>query len=121
MFGCSVKNRMILVHYQGKTFNITAIQVYVPNTVAKNAELDQFYEDLQHFLELTPKRDVFFITENRNIKVRIQETPRITSKFGQFSSVAQLCLTLRPHGMKHTRPPCPSPAPWVYSNSFPLS
>ena len=77
-----------------RAFNITAIQVCVPNTVAKNAELDQFYEDLQHHLELTPKRDVFFITENWNIKLQIQEAPRITRKFGHFSSVSQLCPAL---------------------------
>ena len=106
MFGCGLKSRMILVHYKGKTFNITAIQVYVPNTVAKTAELDQFYEDLQHFLELTPKRDVFFITENRNIKARIQETPRITNKFGQFHSVAQSRPTLC-DPMEWSRPSLP--------------
>ena len=104
-----------------RAFSLTAIQVYVPNTVAKNAELDRFYEDLQHHLELIPKRDVFFITENWNIKLQIQEAPRITRKFGHFSSVSQSCPTLGPQGMKHTKPPCPSPTPKVYSNSCPLS
>ena len=54
-------DRMILVPFQGKTFDITVIQVYAPITDAEEAEVDWFYEDLQHFLELTPKKDVFFI------------------------------------------------------------
>ena len=60
--GCNLKNdRMISVHFQGKPFNITVIQVYAPATYAKEAEVDQFYEDLEDFLELTPKKDVIFI------------------------------------------------------------
>ena len=58
VLGCNLKNnRMISVHFQGKSFNITAIQVYVPTTVAKKAEIEQFYDDLQDLLELTPKKD----------------------------------------------------------------
>ena len=53
---------MTLVHFQGKPFNITVMQVYAPTTDAKEAEFDQFYEDLQYLLELTPKKDVLFIT-----------------------------------------------------------
>ena len=53
---------MISVHFQGKTFNITVIQVYATTADAKEAEVDQFYEDLQHLLELTPKKDVLFNT-----------------------------------------------------------
>ena len=53
--GCTLKNdRMISVHFQGKPFNITVIQVYAPNSNAKEAEW--FYEDLQNLLELTPKK-----------------------------------------------------------------
>ena len=52
---------MILVHFQGKPFSITVIQVYASSTNAEEAEVDQFYEDLQDLLELTPKKDVFFI------------------------------------------------------------
>ena len=52
---------MILVHFQGKAFSITVIQVYASTTNAEEAEVDQFYEDLQDLLELTPKKDVFFI------------------------------------------------------------
>ena len=54
VLGCHLKNdRMILVHFQGKSFNITVIQVYAPTTDTKEAEVDRFYEDLQHFLEIT--------------------------------------------------------------------
>ena len=52
---------MILVHFQDKPFIITVIQIYAPTTDAKEVEVDQFYEDLQDFLELTPKKDVLFI------------------------------------------------------------
>ena len=52
---------MILVHFQGKPFSIMVIQVYASTTNAKEAEVDQFYEDLQDLLELTPKKDIFFI------------------------------------------------------------
>ena len=63
VLGCNLKNdRMILVHLQGKSFNITVIQVYAPTTNAKEAEVDQFHEDLEYLLELTPKKDVLFIT-----------------------------------------------------------
>ena len=73
---------MISVHFQGKPFNITVIQVYAPITNAKEAEVEQFYEDLQHLLELTPKKDVLFITGDWNEKVGSQETPSVTGKFG---------------------------------------
>ena len=59
VLGCSLKNdRMISVHFQGKPFNITIIQVYVPTNNAEEAEAEQFYEDLQDLLELTPRKDV---------------------------------------------------------------
>ena len=62
VLGYNLKNdRMISVHFQGKPFNITVIQVYVPTTNAEEAEVEQFYEDLQDLLELTPKKDVLFI------------------------------------------------------------
>ena len=51
---------MISVHFQGKSFNITVIQVYAPNTNAKEAEVEQFYDDLQELLELTPKKEMSF-------------------------------------------------------------
>ena len=62
VLGCNLKNdRMIFVHFQAKPFNITVIQVYVPTTNAKEAEVEWFYDDLQGLLELTPKKDVLFI------------------------------------------------------------
>ena len=70
---------MISVHFQGKPFNITVIQVYAPTS---NAEDEQFYEDLQDLLELTPKKDILFIIGDWNAKVGSQETPGVTGKFG---------------------------------------
>ena len=59
--GCNLKNdRMISVHFQGKPFSITVIHVYAPTSSAEEAEAEQFYEDLQNLLELTPKKDVLF-------------------------------------------------------------
>ena len=65
VFGYNLKNdRMISVHFQGKPFNITVIQVYAPTTNAKEADVEWFYEDVQDRLELTPKKDVLFIIED---------------------------------------------------------
>ena len=72
---------MVSVHFQGKPFNNTVIQVYVPTTDAKEAKVDHFYEDLQHLPEPTPKKDFLFITEYWNAKVGSQEIPGITGKF----------------------------------------
>ena len=71
---------MISVHFQGKSFNITVIQVYVPTSNAE--EVEWFYEDLQDLLELTPKNDVLFIIGDWNTKVASQEIPGVTGKFG---------------------------------------
>ena len=73
---------MISVHFQGKPFNITVIQVYAPTSNAAEAEVEQFYKDLQDLLELTPKKDVLFIIGDWNAKVGGQEIPRVTGKFG---------------------------------------
>ena len=73
---------MIFVHFQGKPFNITVIQVYAPTSNTEEAELEQFYEDLQDLLELTSKKDVLFIMGYWKAKVGSQETPGVTSKFG---------------------------------------
>ena len=73
---------MISVLFQGKQFNITVIQVYAPTSNAKETEVERFYEDLQDLLELTPKKDVLFITGDWNAKVGNQETPGVTGKFG---------------------------------------
>ena len=73
---------MISVCFQGKPFNITVIQVYAPTYNAEEAEVEQFYEDLQDLLELTPKKDVLFIIGDWHAKVGSQETPGVTGKFG---------------------------------------
>ena len=73
---------MISVHFQSKPFNITVIQVYAPTSYDEEADIEWFYEDLQDHLELTPKRDVLFITADWNAKVGSQEIPGITGKFG---------------------------------------
>ena len=73
---------MISLHFQGKPFDITVIQVYAPTTNAKEAEAELFYEDLQDLLELTPKEDVLFIIEEWNAKVGSQEIPGVSGKFG---------------------------------------
>jgi len=70
------------VRFQGKPFNITAIQVNAPTTNAKEVEVEQFCEDLQDLLELTPKKDVLFIIWDWNAKVGSQEIPGVTGKFG---------------------------------------
>ena len=65
VLGYSLKNnRVISVRFQGKTFNITVIQVYALTINAKAAEVEQFYEDLQDLLDLMPKKDTLFITGN---------------------------------------------------------
>ena len=83
VLGCNLKNnRLILVCFQGEPFDTTVIQIYAPTTNAREAEAEQFYEDLQDLLELTPKRDIPFITGDWNVKVRTQEIPGVTGKFG---------------------------------------
>ena len=82
VLGCNLKNnRMISVHFQGKPFNIMIIQVHAPTSNAEEAELEQFYEDLQDLLELTSKKDVLYILWDWNAKVGSQETPEVTGKF----------------------------------------
>ena len=70
---------MISVRFQGKPFNITVIQVYAPTSNTEEAEVEQFYEDLQDLLELTPQKDVLFIIGDWNAKVGSQETPGVTT------------------------------------------
>ena len=82
VLGCNLKNnRMISVCFQGKPFNITVIQVDAPTSNAEEAEVERFCEDLQDLLELTPRKDVFFIIEDWNANVGSQETPEVTGKF----------------------------------------
>ena len=73
---------MISACFQGKPFNITVIQVYVPTSNAVEAEVEWSSDDLQDLLELTPKKDVLFIIGDWNEKVGNQEIPGVTSKFG---------------------------------------
>ena len=73
---------MISVRSQGKPFNITVIQAYAPTSNSEEAEVEQFYEDLQDLLELTPKKNVLFIIGDWNAKVGSQEILGITGKFG---------------------------------------
>ena len=73
---------MLSVCFQGKPFSITVIQAYAPTSNAEGAEVEQFYEDIQDLLELTPKTDVLFIIVDWNAKVASQETPGVTGRFG---------------------------------------
>ena len=78
----SQKQQNDLCSFQGKPFNITAIQVYAQISNAEEAEVEWFYEDLKDLLELTPKKDALLIIGDWNAKVGSQETPRVTGKFG---------------------------------------
>ena len=83
VLGCNLKNnRMISVCFQDKPFSITVIHVYAPTSNAEEAAVEWFCEDLQGLLEQTPKKYVFFIIGDWNAKVRSQETPGVTGKFG---------------------------------------
>ena len=73
---------MTSVHFQGRPFNITVIQAYAPTSNAEEAQVEQFYEDLQELLELTPPKDVLFIIGDWNAKVGSQEIAGLTGKFG---------------------------------------
>ena len=82
VLGCNLKNNiMISVPFQGKPFNIMVIQVYALTSNAEEDEVERSYEDLQDFLELTPKKDVLFIIGDRNAKVGSQEIPGIRGTF----------------------------------------
>ena len=76
-----INGRMISVHFQGKPFNITVIHIYALTCNAEEAKVEWFYEDLQDLLELTPKKDVFFIKGDWNAKVGAQELPGVTGKY----------------------------------------
>ena len=83
VLGCNLKNdRITSVRIPGKLFNITVIQVYTPTNDAKDTEVEWFCEDLQDFLEITPKENVLFIIGNWNARVGGQEIPGVTGKFG---------------------------------------
>ena len=83
VLGCNLKNDlMISVHFQCKSFNITLFLVYALTSNAEETDIEQFYEDLQELLELTPKKDVLFILGDYNVKVGSQGIPGVTGKFG---------------------------------------
>ena len=83
VLGYNLKNnRIISVHFQGKPFNITVIQVYAPTNNAEEAKVERFFEDLQDLLELPPKKDFLFIIGDWNAKAGSQEIPEVTGKFG---------------------------------------
>ena len=92
VLGCNFKNdRLISVHFQGKSFNITVIWVYILTSNAEEAEVEWFYEDLQDLLKLRTKKDVLFITGDWNAKVGSQEKPGVTgeSGFGVWNKAGQ--------------------------------
>ena len=95
---------MISVHFQGKPFNITVIQVYAPTSNAEETEVEQFYEDLQDLLQLTAKKDVLFIIGHWNAKVGSQETPEVTGKFGLgiHNEVGHSCTGHKKHPLPTT-------------------
>ena len=104
---------MISVRFQGKPLNITVIQLYAPtsNTEEAEAEAEQFYEDLQELLELTPEKDVLFIIGDWNAKVGSQETLGVTGKFGLGMRNEGRAKTNRVFPRKctgHSKPPLPT-------------
>ena len=112
ILGCNLKNdRMISVHLQAKPFKITVIQVYAPTSKAEEVEVEQFYEDLQDLLELTPKKDVLFIIGDWNAKVGSQETPGVTGKFGlgMWNEAGQRLIRVLPRKCTgHSKHPLPT-------------
>ena len=101
---------MISVHFRGKPFNITVIQVYAPTSNAEEAEVEQFHEDLQDLLELTPPKDVFFIIGDWNAKVGSQEIPGVTGKFGLGirNEAGQILRVLSRKCTGHSKHPLPT-------------
>ena len=101
---------MISVHFQGKLFNITVIQVYAPTSNTEEDEIERFYEDLQDLLELTPKKDVLFIMGDWNAKVESQETPGVKGKFGlgMWNEAGQRLTVLPRKCTGHSKHPLPT-------------
>ena len=102
---------MISVRFQGKRFNITIIQLYAPTSNAEEAEVEQFYEDLQDLVELTPKKDVLFIIGDWNAKVGSQQTPGVIGKFGlgvQNEAGQRLIRVLPRERTGHSKHPLPT-------------
>ena len=105
-----VRNAVLGCNLQGKPFNITVIQVYAPTSNTEEAEVKQFYEDLQDLLELTPKKDVLFIIGDSNAKVGSQETPGVTGKFGLGikNEAGQRLTELCQENTGHSKHPLPT-------------
>ena len=101
---------MISVHFQGKPFNITVFQDYAPTNNAEEAEVEQFYEDLQNLLELTPKKEVLFIIGDQNAKVGSQELPGVTGKFdlGVQNEASQRLTVWSRECTGHSKHPLPT-------------
>ena len=100
---------MISVCFQGKPFNITVIQVYALTSIAEEAEVEHFYEDLQDLLELTLQKDILFIIGDWNAKVGSQETPGVTGKFGlEVQNEAGQRLTEFCQDTGHSKHPLPT-------------
>ena len=96
--------------FQRKPCNITVIQVYAPTSNAEEAEIEWFYEDLQDLLELTPKKDVFFIIGDWNAKVGSQKIPGLTGKFvlGVQNEAGQRLTVLPRERTGHSKHPLPT-------------
>ena len=96
--------------FQGKPFNIMVIQVYAPTSNAEEAEVEQFYEDLQDLLELTPPKDVLFIIRDWTAKVGSQEKPGVTGKFGLRvqNEAGQRLIVLPRECAGHSKHPLPT-------------
>ena len=101
---------MISVRFQGKPFNITVIQVYATTINAEEAEVEQFYEDLQDLLELTPQKDVLFIIGDWNTKVGSQETLGVMGKFvlGVQNEAGQRLIEFCQECTDHSKHPLPT-------------
>ena len=111
VLGCNLKNdRMILVHFQGKQFNITVIQVYFPTTNAEEVEVDQYYDSLQDLIKLTFKSSVLFIIGDWNAKVGSQEILGITGIFnlGVKNERGQRLTVLSREHTGHSKQPLPT-------------
>ena len=111
VLGCNLKNdRTISVCFQGRPFTITVIQVYAPTSNTEEAEVEEFYEDLQGLLELTPRKDVLFIIGDWNAKVGSQETPGVTGKFGLGirNEAGQRLIVLPRECTGHSKHPLPT-------------
>ena len=100
---------MTSVCFQGKPFSITVIQVYAPTSNAEEAEVEQFHEDLQDLLDLTPKKDVLLIIGDWNANVGSQETPGVTGKFGLGvqNEAGQRLTEFWPRSTGHSKHPLP--------------